>query len=1127
MPNETPRKRRILPWIITGGAALLLFSLAFVLFTPLDLTRYAPRIESLIETSVTGDVALGSIVIKALPSPDIEVTEIALSHAGKKLFSADRVRVRLSLAQLLAGKAVFQALELKNPDLALSRDKDGRFNISLFLESQKQRGEKKEERPSKAEEEEEYEGKRKLIIKTLDLRGGHVIFIDDLPAAGASFELSGLNAMFERTGEGHTFGAEGMLLPSTSLAFSGKVDNTGIITGHGSVEGLMLSRFNPYIQERSHGASVEGRVDLDLSYLYNDEDELSADITYKGLQAALPSIFNRPISSPSGQATLKISYGKEFDLSADDIKVDMEGFTVKGRLGLSGGKDERRVSIRASTTPISLATVKALIPLKAIPNATAEKLIAIEPLGGSIAIKELSLDGKAEELKGGAIFKRPGGVRLAASINGASFGYKGLNKPFENISAELAFSGNELAVSNFSGKYGNETIRSLNGRVRDALGKATFDLSIQGSLDIGETLSIARDLSEEGAREKLAQIDASGSADINASLSGALKEKKPLKYSGETLITGAAFSYGNVPEVDSLNARVSFDNELIRVHESKALVGQSDISLSGTVEGYRGKDARFSLKASGGLTEDILRKIARKEPPELKISERIPFTVTANGRPDDFAARGSLDATSSELFLRKNLDKSAGFPLKAEVDVERKGAQVIIKDALVDFGSSSVKVSGNILTNRKAYSLSLASDKILIADIDEVSPFLRKEFASSGAVSLNIKAGKAGPEAKPEYQGSVGIKDGSFKTKNIPNPIEKVNARATLDREKATIDIENISTGSTSLNGRINVLDIAERDVTFDLFFPTLHITDLLKKKEKEKNTEEDEATEEKETEEARKEARKIKGTGTIKAAEGDLWGHRFTALSTGVLMDGKIVQFYPLAANIDGGTAAGSYTLFISKSEPLRYTVDMKLTDIDLETALSSFRTKKRVLSGKARVDILLSSARDVKPAARGLNGYMNISTGKGRLWKFGFLTDIFSIVNIVSIDELFEEGLRHKGIDGNFMMVDGVLSTDNLSLDSDTLRMSAVGEIDTSGPSIDATIALHPFVTIDKIISNIPLAGWIITGDRNSAVSLYFEMEGPLKDPDVLPLPVKSIRKNIFGILERLIRTPFRLFE
>ena len=88
-------------------------------------------------------------------------------------------------------------------------------------------------------------------------------------------------------------------------------------------------------------------------------------------------------------------------------------------------------------------------------------------------------------------------------------------------------------------------------------------------------------------------------------------------------------------------------------------------------------------------------------------------------------------------------------------------------------------------------------------------------------------------------------------------------------------------------------------------------------------------------------------------------------------------------------------------------------------------------------------------------------------------------------------------------------------------------MGEIDTSGPRIDATIALHPFVTIDKIISNIPLAGWIITGDRNSAVSLYFEMEGPLKDPDVLPLPVKSIRKNIFGILERLIRTPFRLFE
>ncbi|HEY4707382.1 MAG TPA: AsmA-like C-terminal domain-containing protein, partial [Thermodesulfobacteriota bacterium] len=293
---------------------------------------------------------------------------------------------------------------------------------------------------------------------------------------------------------------------------------------------------------------------------------------------------------------------------------------------------------------------------------------------------------------------------------------------------------------------------------------------------------------------------------------------------------------------------------------------------------------------------------------------------------------------------------------------------------------------------------------------------------------------------------------------------------------------------------------------------------------------EEEEKEEEKEEEakkEARKEAAKINGTGRIRAVEGDLWGHGFKSLETGAILGNRVIQLYPLHVNVDGGAANGSFSYFLDDAEPLLFTADLKFTGVDIQAMLAAFGNKKRVLSGDLRADVLLSATRGVKPAAHGMNGYVNISTGKGRLWKFGFLSDIFSIVNIISIDELFESGLQHKGIDGHFNMVDGVLSTEDLVMDSDTLRMSAVGEIDTAASTIYATLALHPFVTIDKIISNIPLAGWIITGEKESAVSLYFEMEGPLKDPDVMPLPVESMTENIFGILERLIRAPLKIFE
>ena len=138
-----------------------------------------------------------------------------------------------------------------------------------------------------------------------------------------------------------------------------------------------------------------------------------------------------------------------------------------------------------------------------------------------------------------------------------------------------------------------------------------------------------------------------------------------------------------------------------------------------------------------------------------------------------------------------------------------------------------------------------------------------------------------------------------------------------------------------------------------------------------------------------------------------------------------------------------------------------------------------------------------------------------------------IFSFVNIVSIDEAFREGLQYKKITGDVKIKDGVLSTDNLALDSDTLRMSAAGEIDFPDSHIDALLAFHPFVTIDKIISAIPLAGWIITGREKSTVSMYFAVEGPLSKPEIGPVPIKSVSTPVFGILERLLEAPVEILQ
>ncbi|HHD10927.1 MAG TPA: hypothetical protein ENK42_00665, partial [Deltaproteobacteria bacterium] len=134
---------------------------------------------------------------------------------------------------------------------------------------------------------------------------------------------------------------------------------------------------------------------------------------------------------------------------------------------------------------------------------------------------------------------------------------------------------------------------------------------------------------------------------------------------------------------------------------------------------------------------------------------------------------------------------------------------------------------------------------------------------------------------------------------------------------------------------------------------------------------------------------------------------------------------------------------------------------------------------------------------------------------------------VNIISITDLFEEGLPYKKIRGDFTIKNGVISTDNLVLDSKSLRMSAIGSIDIAEKTIDTTLGLHPFVTIDKIISKIPLVGWIITGKDKSTVTMYYEIKGPLKNPHVEPIPIKGLGTQMLGIFQRLLTSPIKVLE
>jgi len=93
--------------------------------------------------------------------------------------------------------------------------------------------------------------------------------------------------------------------------------------------------------------------------------------------------------------------------------------------------------------------------------------------------------------------------------------------------------------------------------------------------------------------------------------------------------------------------------------------------------------------------------------------------------------------------------------------------------------------------------------------------------------------------------------------------------------------------------------------------------------------------------------------------------------------------------------------------------------------------------------------------------------------------------------------------------------------------MRITGIGKIDLGRNQVNAKIGVHPLVTVDTVLSKIPIAGYILTGKDKAFLSFVYEVKGDLDDPIIEAIPIQSIPGGIFGIITRLLETPLRPFQ
>lgn len=1102
--EATPIKKRLTAAAIFMAAASALALAIYLWLTPIDISRYAPEISSFIGARTGRKVSVDSVVVRFLPYPDVTIKGLSISDSEGPFLNSGTLRLKISYLPLLMQRLHVTGLDLKGVTIRVRRYRDGRTNIDDILGT----------RIDSAQE-----GGFRLEVGSARLESG-TLFFTDLAAAGEpSFEVAGLRGAVTTEGKARRFDLQGMLVPGTRVAFNGSIgpDKT---TGTGSISAIDLGRLTPYANSLSKGASLRGKADAVFSYSHNEDKEIRADISYTDLDIRLPEILEKKIHSPKGSAVVKASGKKDwtaFDL--EEAKVFLPGFSATGSLSVNGPPDEKTIHARLSTTPAPITSLADMIPLKAMDQRSRETAEGFAPEGGTITIKALEIDARVSDIKKTGTDGGPA-VTLSTELDGLSFRLKGFDEPFSNVSGEVLLEGNAVTVKNGSARYGNSVLRSANATLSGINGRQAYKISAKGTLDFGAGLNLARGLAEgrdPAWAKRLSKANASGRIDISIDASGHGKDRAPERYSGTMFISDASLGYDGLPVTfESLSADAAFDEKRFEIKGLRATDGMSFMVLNGHVAGYAGADPAFSVAAEVRLDSGTVAAVAKETGAAggLYTDGSALIKLAAEGGRGSARLSVLADATPAWIVYKDYIRKEEDYPAAIEAFLETSDGRVTIKRSALKVGSSTMGLSGSVDRDMISYDIKMNSPELFLEDLDSISPHLRSEYRSAGLVSFDINAARASAGAHPSYKGEVAVKGARFKTPFLEGTVERLDAAASFDGHAGRLHIDRMDVGRSNLSGTIDIDDMAGRRVRFDLSSTRMESGDIIPKERMRSIA-------------RRRSKPPVIGSGTITIAEGIAWGHSFKDLKASVEMEKENIFLRPVSMEVDGGSLNAAVSYHRDNEDPVLFEAAAEASGIDIKPMLSAFGAKKDILAGSLKGRGVLWGKRGAEPFSSGLNGDLRLEAENGRLWKFQVLAGIFSVVNILSIDELFEEGLPYKTLSGSFTVRDGTISTQDMNLDSASLRMSATGEIDLPNANIDGILAMHPLVTIDKIVSNIPLAGYIITGKNESTASIYFGVEGPLKDAEVSLLPVKSVEEGVLGILERLIKTPIRLLE
>jgi hypothetical protein len=198
-------------------------------------------------------------------------------------------------------------------------------------------------------------------------------------------------------------------------------------------------------------------------------------------------------------------------------------------------------------------------------------------------------------------------------------------------------------------------------------------------------------------------------------------------------------------------------------------------------------------------------------------------------------------------------------------------------------------------------------------------------------------------------------------------------------------------------------------------------------------------------------------------------------------------------------------------------------MTGIPFESLAPLLGSRDETMTGDVKLTgVLRGHGRNPHGVLPTLNGKTELVVQEGHILRTDsrIIWKILTLLNLPAVlqgkIDFDKEGLQYNKITATLMVQHGLLHTQNFIIDSPVLKITAAGGYDMPTDQLDMVWAVSPFGSYSQFLKSIPLFGRIVAGDRKGLATALFQVKGPIEDPEVTYLPMKSFASGLSGVAQ-----------